>query len=472
MPDPRVTVVAAPDEDAARTFPARELRAQDLSGSRARSILHTVLFVGLLAAAWSPWHSMLEVSAPVWAAAVVAAVAVAVVDLTTVRTWPMYVLGGTVVAGTNVVRGDLPDALVVAGVLGAVAYGARRARQAQVRRWVALKRILEDPVLVQGRIERVRRTRTSGAAPVETLHLTVSSAEIPGRTWSVAFRPGARPGNEPEPEVGDHIAVFVSRSDPQVAVLRPVVASGRARPGAVAGPHPDGAAPPSHALVVPASGPDEARAFPHEAVRRYDVDAGNPAARRLLHGALFLPLALATFAPLPGNASGTLGLLAIVLAVVDLRTVATWQMYAAVGAVSVALGTLTGAAVPTTVFMAVAGSVGAYAAWHVQASRRRRWEGLRLLLDSPRLVEAVVVGSEKDSSGRTLDTLRHSAVLTLVCPELPGHRWTASLRLPHVGASPGVGDVLAMFAAAADPTVAVLRPVLPDAPPRSVPGAR
>lgn len=463
-----VLVVQAATEEEAWRFPEKEVRSTDVGSGSTGSIVHGVLLVGLVLALRSPWHVLVDGSVSFLVVpCVVAMIVVVTVDLVTRATWQVHALAAVVGTGVGLGHGDVVGAVVLGVILGGAAWGAWVARRVRVRRWDALRPILEDGVPVHGRVISTQWSTTRGTGPVSTLRLMVTSTQVPGQTWTVEFQPRNTTGEDVEPEVGDRVPMFVSRSNPGAAVLRPVIPDQVAGEGPEGGPGVDRIHP-VRALVVPARNAADARTFPRAEVLAMDVHAGRPTARRILHTVLFLALTLLALPPdvmaglglesarMVGVPRGLAVLLAIVLTVVDIRSVATWEMLVLGAVGSLALGVTGRASLDATVWTVILFAVAACISANARISRQHRWVGLRSLLTDHRLTDAVVVRASYDRTEK-----KQIAFVLLATEEVPGQQWRAVVDVPlaHAGPALRTGSRVALFVSATDPSVALLRPV-------------
>jgi hypothetical protein len=494
-----VLVVTASDHEAAAVFPAEDVRREHPDGgwSVVRRVLHTVLFASLclllarsivlvdrfVAPEFSEYASVGLI-----VAIFIGLVVVAGIDWASVMAWEMFAVTGLLAAVYLVREGEsVVEVLFVTAAFGFAAYGWRRARLVRQSKWVRLRQVVDDHELVEAEVVRHGWYVSRGKSVTSTLRFILESPAYPDRRWSAELVFSGL-GSSFAPQKGSRVMMFVCSADPEVAVVRPVIpdaplkAQTEAR-ATVEGARKTGSAdlfdPGAHdwdqrsVFVVRADDAASAAQFPRDELQKLEPGGRDAAARRALHTVLFVILSFvlsmgdslvpdAVSAVVPGLDLHLPALVLLgVLVVVDARSVRTWEMYAVTGALALAHLIRTDQPVFDTVVIPLLVWVGAAVVGVLRSTHRARWRRLRPVVVNHRYYEAEVLGS------RWFTPVVPDGVekfwLVLGSDRLPGRQWRVALDLHdhQRQAAPAAGSTVAVFACPADPSIVVVRPVLP-----------
>lgn len=232
-------------------------------------------------------------------------------------------------------------------------------------------------------------------------------------------------------------------------------------------------------LVVRADDPVAARTFPATEVRRAG-EVARTGARDVGYTVALLALFMATAntstiarwlgAAGEGWVSTAIGTVCVVslvvLIVVNLVRLATWQMFVAGALLALVGGIVTQDSISNTYVFPVVLLAIAVPVRRSRLLRQGRWRAIKPIMSDHVLVEGTVIDAVRSRS--TGAGAVNTIVLTVASPSAPGRSWSAQMTVPdtEVDHAPDVGDPISVFVCPGSPEVAVLRPVLAARTPR------
>lgn len=232
-------------------------------------------------------------------------------------------------------------------------------------------------------------------------------------------------------------------------------------------------------LVVRADDPVTATTFPATEVRRAG-EVARTGARDVGYTVTLLALFMATAnastiarwlgAAGEGWVSTAIGTVCVVslvvLIVVNLVRLATWQMFVAGALLALVGGIVTEDSISNTYVFPVVLLAIAVPVRRSRLVRQGRWRAIEPIMTDHALIEGTVVDMawSRSTGAGAVNTL----VLTVASPSCPGRSWSAQMTLSdtEIDHAPDVGDPIAVFICPSYPEVAVLRPVLAAKTPR------